>query len=109
MNRSMRITFVNGLYPPYGAAGAENTLRALVTRLAGGGHDCTVVTLTPGREREYRTIDDIPVHYLPLANVYWPHGGDRPRSRRPLFQALDAYNPIMRRRLETVLEALRPD
>ena len=106
----MRIAFVNTLYAPLGPlGGAEATLRFLVGSLAARGHACSVITLTPERAPREGEVDGIAVHYLPLANVYWPHGGRRPRLLRPVFQALDAYNPVMRRRLTQVLSALRPD
>ena len=54
----MRLTFLNTLYSPYGAAGAETTLRLLAAQMMGRGHDCNVVTLTPGRQAETREIDD---------------------------------------------------
>ena len=106
---SVKITFLNTLYPPHGAAGAETTLRLLVGSLRGRGHDCSVVTLTPERRASEGEVDGVPVRYLPLANVYWPHGRSRPRHLRPLFQAIEANNPVMRRRLTAALRALRPD
>ncbi len=105
----MRLTFVNTLYPPYGAAGAETTLRLLAAQMMGRGHDCNVVTLTPGRQGETGEIDGVPVHYLPLANVFWPHGANRTVPRRLVFQAIDAYNPVMERRLTKLLRRLAPD
>jgi glycosyltransferase involved in cell wall biosynthesis len=105
----MRIAFVNTLYPPHGSSGAEVTLRFLARRLSARGHACTIVTLTPEREGCVGEIDGIPVCYLPLANVYWPHGGRRPALLRPVFQALDAFNPVMQRRIAAVLGRFRPD
>jgi hypothetical protein len=105
----MRITFVNGLYPPHGAGGAEMTLRWLASQLASRGHTCSVVTLAPHRDASTGVVDGIPVHYLPLTNVYWPHTAHRPPLKRPLFQALDAYNPVMGQRLHYVLAGLKPD
>lgn len=105
----MRITFVNGLYPPHGAGGAEMTLRWLATQLAVQGHTCSVITLSPDREASAGLIDGIPVHYLPLANVYWPHATRRPPIKRPQFQALDAYNPVMGQRVRHALAELKPD
>jgi glycosyltransferase involved in cell wall biosynthesis len=104
----MRITFLNSLYPPHGAAGAETTLRFLARRLADSGHTCNVVTLTPERRSTVGEVDGIPVHYLPLGNVYWPHGTRRPRALRPIFQLIDAYNPLMAARLRTKLRELQP-
>ncbi len=105
----LRIAFVNTLYPPHGGAGAEGTLRMLARQLAARGHDCTIVTLTPERRASVSEVDGIAVHYLPLANVYWPHGERRPRTLRPVFQALDAFNPVMGHRLARTLRALAPD
>jgi len=105
----MRITFVNGLYPPYGAGGAETTLRWLASQLVARGHTCSVATLSPDRKPSAGTIDGIPVHYLPLTNLYWPHAVQRPSLKRPLFQALDAYNPVMGQRVRHLLAELKPD
>lgn len=106
----MRVAFVNSLYPPYGASGAETTLRFLASSLRDRGHECVVVTLAPpGEAGGAGEVDGISVRYLPLANVYWPHADHRPKHLRPIFQALDAYNPIMARRLRAVLAELRPD
>lgn len=105
----MRITFLNSLYPPHGAFGAENTLRFLAAALAARGHECSVLTLTPEPHSRIGEVDGIAVHYLPLANVYWPHDGRRPRALRPIFQALDAYNPVMARRVARALRMLAPD
>ena len=105
----MRIAFLNTLYPPFGASGAETTLRFLARELSGRGHDCAVITLTPERTESAGEIDGIPVRYLPLANVYWPHGGRRPAALRPVFQGIDAFNPVMERRLLRALREVRPE
>lgn len=105
----MRLTFLNTLYPPHGAAGAETTLRLLASQMRGRGHDCNVVTLTPGRRAEEREIDGIPVHYVPLANAFWPHGASKTLPWRVMFQAMEAYNPVMERRLTRLLRRLSPD
>ena len=105
----MKIAFLNSLYPPHGQAGAETTLRLLVSNMRGRGHDCAVITLTPEPGMSVGEVDGAPVHYLPLANVYWPHGRSRPKALRPVFQAIEADNPVMRRRLSAVLGQIRPD
>lgn len=105
----MRLTFLNTLYPPYGAAGAETTLRLLAAQMMDRGHDCNVVTLTPGRQAEAREIDGIPVHYIPLANVFWPHGASKMLPWRVTFQTIEAYNPVMKRRLTRLLQRLSPE
>lgn len=105
----MRLTFLNTLYPPYGAAGAETTLRLLAIQMMSRGHDCNVVTLTPGRRAESRELDGIPVHYIPLANVFWPHGANKTLPWRVLFQTVESYNPVMKHRLTRLLRRLSPD
>ncbi len=105
----MRLTFLNTLYPPYGAAGAETTLRLLALQMRDRGHHCNVVTLTPGWRAEEREIDGIPVYYVPLANVFWPHGASKTLPWRVTFQTIEAYNPVMKRRLTRLLHRLSPD
>ena len=105
----MRLTFLNTLYPPYGAAGAETTLRLLALQMRDRGHHCNVVTLTPERRADEREIDGIPVYYLPLANVFWPHGASKTLPWRVMFQTIEAYNPVMKRRLTRLLRRLSPD
>ena len=105
----MRLAFVNTQYPPYGAAGAETTLRLLAAQMKERGHDCNVITLTPARRAEVGEVDGIPVHYLPLASVGWPHDRIRSAPERMLFQSLDVYNPVMERRLAGLLRRLAPD
>lgn len=104
----MHIVFLNALYPPNGPlGGAEATLRFLVQSLSARGHTCSVVTMTPARNFTQGRVDDAAVYYIPLANVYWPFGNRRPRLLRPIFQLLDAYNPVMRWRVARLLRKLR--
>ncbi|HET7882887.1 MAG TPA: glycosyltransferase, partial [Acetobacteraceae bacterium] len=105
----MRITLLNGLYPPHGAGGAENTLRLLASQLSERGHVCSILTLTPSSQPEKADVDGIDVRYLPLANVYWPYREPRPRSLRSMFHAADAFNPVMAVRVRRSLQELRPD
>ncbi len=105
----MRITFLNTMYPPHGASGAENSLRLIAARMHSRGHTCSVLTLTPEAKQSEGEVDGIHTQYLPLANVYWPHAGRRPGVLRPLFQGLESYNPAMGRRAAKALAALRPD
>lgn len=105
----MRITFVNTLYPPHGAAGAETTLRLLAAQMMGRGHDCNVVTLTPGPRGVTGEIDGIPVHYIPLAHAFWPHGTNKAILWRLVFQSIETFNPVMERRLTNLLRRLTPD
>jgi glycosyltransferase involved in cell wall biosynthesis len=54
-------------------------------------------------------VNDIPVHYLALRNLYWPHAENRPAFLKPAWHALDIHNPWMARALERVASAFAPD
>ena len=105
----MRIAFINTVFPPHGASGAETTLGLLARTLGNRGHSCSVVTLTPEQKESAGSIDGVSVHSLPLANVFWPHAGFRPKPLRPVFQLFDAWNPVMGKQLARTLAELRPD
>ncbi len=51
---------------------------------------------------------NVRVTFLPVANVYWPHG-HRPAYLKPLWHAIDAHNPVMARRVGQLLDEERPD
>lgn len=106
----MRILFVSTLYHPYAVGGAEQTVRLLAEGAVRAGDEAVVVTLSPHGRREERLIKGVRVHYLPLFNVYFPHGpGPRPRWLRPAWHLLEAWNPVMARRLCAVLDRDAPD
>ncbi|NYZ16659.1 glycosyltransferase family 4 protein [Azospirillum sp. RWY-5-1] len=105
-----KILFVSTLYYPHHVGGAEATVRMLAEAAAARGQEVVVVTLAPdGREAE-DVVNGVKVVYLPLANLFFLHGpGRKPRWLRPLWHLIDAWNPVMARRLGRVLDREKPD
>lgn len=106
----MRILFVSTLYEPNFVGGAERVVQSVAEGLTSLGHDCVVVTLGQGTEREMLYINGVKVYYLPVRNLYWPFQSPRPNAlRRALWHARDSYNPAMGAALGAVLDEERPD
>src|SRR2546430_11190359 len=57
----------------------------------------------------YTTLFRSEVHYLPLQNCYWPFTTKpRPRALKPLWHALDAFNPLMATTVRGLITSRRP-
>ena len=106
----MRVLIVNTLYPPAQVGGAERSVAQLAQGLTRAGTDVSVLTLQSGREAVEAVVGGVPVHRLPLNNVYWPYDGAR-RSvvRRAVWHGLEAANPWMDGAVDRVVERVRPD
>lgn len=108
--RRMRVLLVSSLYEPHVVGGAERVVRALAEGVCEAGDDVAVLSLAPGGGRATDTVGGVRVHRVPLRNVYWPFGREaRHPGARPVWHALDAYNPAMEGEAERVLDAERPD
>lgn len=106
----MKILFVSTRYHPHEVGGAEVTVRLLAEGLVRAGGDAVVVTLAPDGLASQREINGVRVHYLPLFNVFFPHGPKRhPAWRKAVWQAVEVWNPVMARRLGRVVDQESPD
>lgn len=107
----MKVAFISTLYAPNNIGGAEKAVRMLAEALVARGHEAVVISLDPHGKASERVIDGVKVYYVPLANVYWPHGpADQRRPwRQALWHLIDAYNPIMGARVRKILAAEKPD
>jgi glycosyltransferase involved in cell wall biosynthesis len=106
----MKIALVNDKYIHHEGGGAQESVRILAESLAARGHQVSVWATTY-RANQGRTTEvhaNVQVTFLPVANVYWPHG-KRPALLKPLWHAIDAYNPVMARRVGQLLDEERPD
>ena len=104
----MKVCFINSFYYPNSVGGAEATLKILAEGMVKRGHDATVVSLaTDGVFRE-RDIAGVRSIYLPITNVCLPEGSQS-RVIRSLFQIIDAYNPLMGRKVGRILDECTPD
>lgn len=105
----MNILLVNTLYAPYSIGGAERSVQLLAEGLSGRGHRVTVACTSPEEEMETRTVGGVPVHGVPLRNVYWPFDGEKQSLLKPFWHALDSYNPWMRAEFGRLIDAEAPD
>jgi glycosyltransferase involved in cell wall biosynthesis len=106
----MKIALVNDKYIHHEGGGAQESVRILAESLAIRGHDVSVYATTyqPDQVKFTEVHANVRVTFLPVANVYWPHG-KRPAYLKPLWHAIDAHNPIMARRVGQLLDEERPD
>ncbi len=107
----MKIVFLSSLYWPHEVGGAERTVRTLAEALVQNGHEAVVLSLAPDGKAREDQCNGVRTHYLPLANVYWPFGRKQvPHAAlRSLWHLVDAYNPVMGRRVGRILDREKPD
>lgn len=105
----MKILYINALYAPYIAGGAEISLKLIVEGMQAKGHDVAVLSLVPEAGLQSDRVDGVKVYRAGLKNGYWPFTKGRPgRFRRLLWHLRDRYNPSMRTYVREVLEAEQP-
>jgi glycosyltransferase involved in cell wall biosynthesis len=106
----MKIALVNDKYIHHDGGGAQESVRILAESLASRGHQVSVwaTTYLPNQKITTEVHAGVRVTFLPIANVYWPHGA-RPTLLKPLWHAIDSHNPIMARRVGQLLDEERPD
>jgi glycosyltransferase involved in cell wall biosynthesis len=106
----MKIALVNDKYIHHEGGGAQESVRILAEALAARGHQVSVwaTTYLAGQGRTSEVHASVRVTFVPVANVYWPHG-PRPGFLKPLWHAFDAHNPAMAARVGQLLDEARPD
>jgi len=106
----MRILFVNKLYAPDVAGGAEITLANLAAGMQARGHEVRVATTTAQTHNVDEDVAGIQVTRVPLRNIFWHHGGARHGAlKRMLWHARDRNNAAMGSSLRKVIEEFDPD
>ena len=106
----MKVLFVSTLYAPNEKGGAERTVRILAESLVANGHEAVVVSLAPDGKARQGEVGGVRTYYVPLANLFWKQSEEgRSRIGRMSWHLIDAYNPIMARRVRRILERERPD
>ncbi|MGI8765840.1 MAG: glycosyltransferase family 4 protein [Gemmatimonadaceae bacterium] len=106
----MKIVLINSLYAPNVVGGAERVVQSLAEELAVAGHEPVMISLSPDRTATVRELNGVKSHYLGLRNVYWPfHDEPRPKLAKPLWHAIDSYNPRMAADVAEIVSAERPD
>lgn len=106
----MKIALVNDKYIHHEGGGAQESVRILAESLAARGHQVSVwaTTYQPKQRQTTEVHAKVKVIFLPVANVYWPHG-KRPNYLKPLWHAIDSHNPIMAQRVGQLLDEEKPD
>ena len=105
----MTILHVNSLYHPNVVGGAERSVQALAEAQVQRGLTPIVATLSPSWHAQQELVNGVEVHYLPLQNCYWPFTTKpRPRALKPLWHALDAFNPLMATSIRRLIKSRRP-
>ncbi len=104
----MKIALVNTLYEPYAIGGAEKSVQALAEHLVKEGHEAVVLCCGPEAGTKTRTTNGVRVYELGLKNLYWPFS-EQTQTLKPLWHAVDTYNPAMAAAAREVLERERPD
>ena len=106
----MKILLVNTLYPPHDVGGAERSVALLAAGLARAGTAVSVLTLADGPATVDEVVDGIAVRRLPLQNLYWPYGGDRPGPlMRGLWHGMEAVGGGMDAAVARTVRDLQPD
>lgn len=106
----MKVAFINSLYFPKEIGGAEKAVRVLAEENVKAGGESFVICLSPDGKAYSDTINGVKIYYVPLANVGFLHGSSPlPKWKKLIWYVIDSYNPIMRRRVQKILQDEQPD
>jgi len=105
----VRVLLVNNLYSPYFFGGAQRVVQDLAEVLVKAGHQVIVVSTAPHRGVRVGWINGVKVYYIGFKNLYWPYKDKKNKLLKPLWHALETYNPLMTRELGRILDTERPD
>ncbi|SEL91294.1 glycosyltransferase family 4 protein [Parapedobacter koreensis] len=105
----MKILYINALYTPYVAGGAEISLKLIVEGMQANGHEVVVLSLVPEGDLQHDWVDGVKVYRVGLKNRYWPFSKSRPgKFSRLAWHLRDRYNPAMRADVKEVLHLEQP-
>lgn len=106
----MRILFLNTLYKPDIAGGAEIMLHSIAMGLAKRGHDVGAIVLWNGNHIEKTSIDEITVFRIPSKNIYWQFDStEKSVWKRLVWHAIDIYNPLTANPVLSIAKEFKPD
>jgi glycosyltransferase involved in cell wall biosynthesis len=102
----MKILHIHSLFHPNVVGGAERSLQALAEAQLSRGHLPVVLSLSPQAGVRIGQVNGVKVYYVHLKNIYWPFGHPEvPVIAKPLWHAIDAYNPFMASVIGDILDA----
>jgi glycosyltransferase involved in cell wall biosynthesis len=106
----MKTLIISALYHPNQVGGAEKVAQFVAEGMVRTGHECVVVTTMEKPGVSVSQLNGVKVYYIGLKNLYWPHSRkERWGISKPLWHALDRYNPFMARAVARVLDAEKPE
>ncbi|MDE2289881.1 MAG: glycosyltransferase family 4 protein [Burkholderiales bacterium] len=106
----MHVLIANTLYYPDVVGGSEVSTQILAEGLVAAGVNVSVVCVTETGEDRMCRINGVNVHYLRLANLYWPYTTRRRMLfMKAIWHAFDVQNVFMARRLQKIVEREKPD
>lgn len=104
----MKILLFNELYHPNKCGGAEISTQLLAEGLVKLGHEVHVCTSTD-TEKEV-LINEVNIHFIKQANIYWSYTHDAiPTYKKIFWHLLDSHNYFNERRINKVIEKINPD
>ncbi|MFC3199360.1 glycosyltransferase family 4 protein [Parapedobacter deserti] len=105
----MKILYINALYDPYIAGGAEISLKLIVEGMQARGHEVSVLSMKPEPGLQTDSVNGIRVYRAGLHNRYWPFQKERPgKLSRLAWHLQDRYNRSMQTYVREVLRVERP-
>lgn len=109
----MKILFINTLYSPNVVGGAERSVQFLAESLVQEGHEAVVLTTIAGNETKVDSLCGVKIYYIGIKNLYWQYQNYRdkgnPTALKPIWHAIDTYNPWMAEAVARIIDAEQPD
>jgi glycosyltransferase involved in cell wall biosynthesis len=106
----VKICLVSSLFPPQTIGGAEVMVSQAADGLHAAGHSVSVVTTAPRAETGDEVVRGIRIRRILTGNLYWPGAAPTaPMALKPVWHAIDLWNPVVYRRLRRILRDDRPD
>jgi len=86
-------------------------MQSVAEGMVEAGHQAVVATTVPQEETRTDWCNGVKVYYVRQKNLYYwpPRSTDNHVVLKPLWHALDTYNPWMAREVEHILEVEQPD
>ncbi len=106
----MKIVFVTFLFDPQLGGGAAKVVYDLAHGMAKSGNDVSVITSSSKKDQKTFTENNITVYQIFAPNLYWIYDKDnQPVYKKILFQLIDIWNPIVKKKIKKILKIESPD
>ena len=104
----MKVAIVSSSYHPYYKGGGEHSVKALAEGLTEKGEE--VVAITAYHQEQTEHINGVKVCRVKHPNIYWSYESARqPAYKKLLWHLIEAYNPMVSRRVKALLLREQPD